>query len=204
MGRDKATLPFGGELMLQRVVRLVGEVVERVVVVAAPDQQLPALPAGIEVVRDEREDRGPLEGLAAGLRALETACDAVYATSCDVPLLRPAFVRRMFDLLGQSDCAVPKDDQYHHPLAAVYRTSVLPHVDAMLAKDRLRPVFLFEEVDTRVVAVDDLRDVDPQLTTLNNLNRPEDYTAALAACGFDAPSTARPLGPGEQPRQVDP
>ena len=28
MGRDKATLPFGPELMLQRVVRLIGEVVE--------------------------------------------------------------------------------------------------------------------------------------------------------------------------------
>ncbi len=38
MGRDKATLPFGPELMLQRVVRLIGEVVslENIVVVAAP------------------------------------------------------------------------------------------------------------------------------------------------------------------------
>ena len=47
MGRDKATLPFGPELMLQRVVRLIGEVVslENVVVVAAPNQLLPELPA---------------------------------------------------------------------------------------------------------------------------------------------------------------
>ena len=28
MGRDKATLPFGPELMLQRVVRLISQVVE--------------------------------------------------------------------------------------------------------------------------------------------------------------------------------
>ena len=35
MGRDKATLPFGPELMLQRVVRLLGEAVQRIVIVAA-------------------------------------------------------------------------------------------------------------------------------------------------------------------------
>ena len=33
----------------------------------------------------------------------------------------------------------------------------------------------------------DLRDVDPQLATLANLNRPEDYLAALAALNLTAP-----------------
>ena len=43
MGRDKATLPFGSEVMLQRVIRLVSQVVNvhRIVVVAAPGQALP-------------------------------------------------------------------------------------------------------------------------------------------------------------------
>ncbi|HEX2475019.1 MAG TPA: molybdenum cofactor guanylyltransferase, partial [Lacipirellulaceae bacterium] len=130
MGRDKATLPFGPELMLQRVVRLVGEVVafENMVVVAAPNQLLPALPAGVSTVRDVQEYRGPLAGLATGLRALADRVDAAYVTSCDVPLLIPAFSERMFDLLGDFDIAVPIDAQHHHPLAAVYRSSVLEHV----------------------------------------------------------------------------
>ena len=38
MGRPKAWLPFGDELMLQRVVRILGEVVNPIVVVAAPGQ----------------------------------------------------------------------------------------------------------------------------------------------------------------------
>ena len=95
MGRPKAWLPFGGELMLARVVRLLREAVEPVVVVAAPGQDVPPLPREVEVIRDEDEGKGPLAGLCAGLIALEGACDAVYLSACDVPLLRPAFVRRV-------------------------------------------------------------------------------------------------------------
>jgi molybdopterin-guanine dinucleotide biosynthesis protein A len=190
MGRDKATLPFGPELMLQRVVRLVGEVVEldRMVVVAAPHQTLPELPAGVILARDEREDRGPLEGLASGLRALGGRADAAYATACDVPLLAPAFVARMFELSGECEVAVPFDGEHHHPLAAVYRLSVLRRVQQLLDADKLRPRFLFDEVNTREVPVDELRAVDPQLATLENLNYEADYERAVKMAGF-APFT---------------
>lgn len=186
MGRDKATLPFGPESMLERVVRLMSEVVDpgRIVIVAAIGQPLPELPPGVVIAHDLRPHRGPLEGLAAGLRAITDKTDAVYATSCDVPLLVPAFVRRMFDLLGDHAVAVPRDTAHHHPLSAVYRTSVLPTVERLLAADCLRPRDLFAEVDTREVNVVELRSVDPELATLQNLNRPEDYQAALKAAGF--------------------
>ncbi len=97
MGRDKAMLPFGDERMLQRVVRLLGEVVptSAIVVVAAVDQALPELPADVTVVHDARPDRGPLEGLAAGLSRHASGVDAAYVTACDVPLLKPRFVERI-------------------------------------------------------------------------------------------------------------
>ena len=92
MGRPKAWLPFGDEVMLQRVVRIVRAVVEPVVVVAAPGQDVPELPPEVEIVRDEIEGKGPLGGLAAGLAALEGQADAAYLSSCDVPFLMPEFV----------------------------------------------------------------------------------------------------------------
>lgn len=188
MGRDKATLPFGPERMIQRVLRLIGEAtdIERVVIVAASEQSLPELPGEVLIARDVRPYRGPLEGLATGIRALDDRVDAVYATACDVPLLVPAFVDRMFALLGDFDIAVPFDGQYHHPLAAVYRLTVLEHIQKLLDSERLRPRFLFDEVRTSEVPVDDLRAVDPQLSTLENLNHLQDYVSALAAAGFAA------------------
>ena len=183
MGVPKATLPFGPETMLQRVVRLLGTVVAPIVAVAAREQVLPELPDDIIVARDEREQRGPLEGLRAGLRALPDSVEIAYVTSCDVPLLVPGFVARMIELLGDHDIAVMEIDGFAHPLSAVYRRDTLPHVESLLARDKLRPVFLFDAVRTRRVQTAEMTAVDPQLYTLRNLNTPEDYQAALSVSG---------------------
>jgi molybdenum cofactor guanylyltransferase len=184
MGVAKATLPFGPETMLQRVVRLLSTVVAPVVVVAARDQELPALPADVVVTRDERDARGPLEGLRAGLKALPQSVDAAYVTSCDVPLLEPAFAARMIALLGSDDIAVMEIDGFTHPLSAVYRRNVLAQIELLLDQNRLRPAFLFQAVPTRRVKPDEMTVVDPKLQTLRNLNTREDYLAALADAGL--------------------
>jgi molybdenum cofactor guanylyltransferase len=183
MGSSKALLPFGSETMLQRIVRLVGEVVSPIVVVAASDQELPALPRDVIVARDEREARGPLEGLRAGLKALPQDVDAAYVTSCDVPLLVPNFVRQMLELAHGYEIAVMEIDGFTHPLSAVYRRTTLPFVEDLLAKERLRPVFLFESVKTRRVRPAEMT-ADPELRTLRNLNTREDYERALADAGL--------------------
>jgi molybdopterin-guanine dinucleotide biosynthesis protein A len=97
----------------------------------------------------------------------------------------------MFQLLANHDMAVPKDDQYYHPLAAVYRLTVRPAVESLLAADRLRPVDLIEVVDALEVPVALLRNVDPELGTLKNLNCPEDYLEVLRKAGFSVPEEIR-------------
>ena len=113
MGTPKALLPFGSETMLQRVVRLLATVVSPIVVVAAPQQSLPGLPADVIVTRDEREGRGPLEGLRAGLKALPSSIETAYVTSCDVPLLVPDFVRHLIEFLTDHDVAVIDNPRLH-------------------------------------------------------------------------------------------
>jgi molybdopterin-guanine dinucleotide biosynthesis protein A len=184
MGSPKAMLPFGPETMLQRVVRLLGSVVTPIVVVSAHDQMLPMLPGYARIARDEREGRGPLEGLRAGLKALPPTAEAAYVTSCDVPLLVPGFVSLMVNLLGDHDIAVMEIDGFPQPLSAVYRRALLPHVEALLASDRLRPAFLFDAVRTRRVTPAEVASADPDLLTLRNLNTPDDYRDALALAGF--------------------
>ena len=179
MGQPKAWLPFGDELLLQRVVRIVGSVVQPVVVVAAPGQAVPELPNAVAIVSDEVEGRGPLAGLAAGLIALTGQVDAVYLSACDVPFLMPAFVERVISRLGSHDVAVPRVGGYLHPLAAVYRITVIDTVLSLLAADRLRPVFLYDAVPTLFLDEADLIDVDPRFDSLRNLNEPADYAAAL-------------------------
>jgi molybdenum cofactor guanylyltransferase len=184
MGASKAHLAFGEETMLQRVVRLLGSVASPLVAVAAPGQSLPELPSTVTVVRDEREGQGPLEGLRVGLVALPREAAIAYATSCDVPLLVPAVVTRLADLADAHDIVVVETDGFAHPLCAVYRRTVLPHIEELLAADQRRPAFLFSRVRTRRVPSDELKDVDPGLLTLRNLNTPEEYQDALRAAGL--------------------
>jgi molybdopterin-guanine dinucleotide biosynthesis protein A len=186
MGRPKAVLPFGPELLLNRVLRVLGEVVPLRIVVAAADQVLPGLPSDVVVVRDLQPGRGPLEGLRAGLREGKTQAEAFFVSGCDSPLLLPDFARALLDLLDPGvDAVVPRDADHWHPLSAVYHRRVLPQVEQLLAEDQLRPLFLLRRVCTREVPVEQLRLIDPSLDSLQNVNRPEDYRAALQRAGYD-------------------
>lgn len=184
MGTSKAQLPFGAESMLQRVVRLLGTVASPIVVVAAPDQGFPELPASVTVTRDEVGNRGPLEGLRAGLKALPAHVEVAYVTGCDVPLLVPQFVQRMVYLLDDYDASVVEFDGVAHPLSAVYRRSILPAVETLLSQNCFRLHQLLDVLRTRRVQPSEVESVDPQLLTLQNLNTPQDYSRALAAAGL--------------------
>jgi molybdenum cofactor guanylyltransferase len=175
MGRAKAWLPFGDEYLLQRVVRIVAGVVQPVVVVAAPGQEVPPLPEGIEIVRDSVLAHGPLAGLAAGLAALDGHVEAVYLSSCDVPYLQLQFVRTVIDQLQEYAVAVPQIQGYPHPMAAIYRLSVRAVVERMLAENRLRLRDLFDAVSTRFLGVELFEEVE----SLRNVNTPAEYELAL-------------------------
>ena len=176
MGEPKAWLEWHGSTLLRRVVGIVARGVDGpVVVVRAPGQELPPLPDWATVVEDPREGRGPLMGIAAGLTALDA--DAAFVSSTDVPLLHPAFVRRVVTALDdETDVVLPVAQGHNHPLAAAYRTSVLPIVERLVEEDRMRPAFIFDAARTKRLGDEDLVELD----SLLNLNERADYDAARA------------------------
>jgi molybdenum cofactor guanylyltransferase len=192
MGSPKAALDWHGSTLLRRVTGLAQRTVDGpVVVVRAPRQQLPALHPSIEVVSDAREGRGPLQGLAAGLGAIGDRAEFAFVSSTDVPLLHPAFMRRVIGAFTEHvDVVLPELHGFRQPLSAAYRTSLLAEVESLIAEDMLKPAFLFERC--RVLRLDDaamladaaLAALDPELASVRNLNEPSDYEEA---CGLPAP-----------------
>jgi molybdopterin-guanine dinucleotide biosynthesis protein A len=183
MGRPKAWLPVGGEPMLARVARITAAAVGPVVVVAAPGQELPPLPAGVEVARDSTAGNGPLEGLAAGLAVLAGRADAAVVTGCDAPFLTSSFVRRLVALReGAPACAVVVGG-FPRPLPGVYAVSLLGVIHGLLAERQLRLGALLERVPARLVEPAAFVDVDPALASLRNVNTPDEYARALAELG---------------------
>src|SRR6266567_2015313 len=186
MGTPKAALEWHGSTLLRRVAGVLGRVVDGpVVVVRAAGQALPALPAQVDVIEDAREGLGPLQGLATGLAATADRAVAAFVCSTDLPFLHPAFVRRVLRALsGGADVGLPIALDHPQPLAAAYRTALAPLAERLVAAQRLRPAFLFEEcavvrLDEAALRADPvLAALDPDLDSVININEPADYAAA--------------------------
>jgi molybdopterin-guanine dinucleotide biosynthesis protein A len=186
MGTPKADLEWHGSTLLRRTAAILARVTEGpVVVVRAPGQDLPALPPGTEVVDDPREGLGPVQGLATGLAALRGRAEIAFVSSTDMPFLHPAFVRRVLRAAQEgADVALPVAHGYPQPLAAAYRTALAAVAERLVAEQRLRPAFLFEQcavtrLDEAALRADPvLAALDPGLDSVVNVNSPADYQAA--------------------------
>lgn len=190
MGRPKAALEWHGSTLARRAVGIVARAVDGpLVVVRAAGQELPALPAEVEFAEDARADRGPLQGIAAGLAAVGDRADAVFVSAVDAPLLHPALIGAVVAALADDerlDAVLPVAHGFPHPLAAAYRTRVATHVHDLLGHDVLGTRPLFERCRVRrldeqaLLAVPAVAEHDPRLDSLRNLNEPAEYEAARA------------------------
>ena len=175
MGRPKALLPFDGEPLIVHVVRALKKMFAETVVVAAPDQELPSLPAVL--VRDEVADQGPVSGIYHGLKAATK--EVCFVTSCDAPFLNLHLISQLLAQISDYDVVVPYWQERFQPLHAVYRASVVPLLKDQLERGELRPIFLYDKVRTRKIQGDEIRQLDPEGWSFLNMNSPAEYDAAL-------------------------
>jgi molybdenum cofactor guanylyltransferase len=190
MGMPKAALEWHGSTLLSRTVGILARATGGpVVVVRASGQDLPELPEHTVVVDDPRDGKGPVQGIAAGLAALDGRADAAFISSTDLPFLHPAFIRRVLRAIQEreeTDVALPVARGYRQPLAAAYRVRLAPRAERLVLQDRLRPAFLFDEctverLDDGALKADALvAALDPDLDSVLNVNTPADYRQARA------------------------
>ena len=171
MGEDKAALPFHGETMLDRVVRIAGTLSSDVIVVGRGGQR------GV-TVHDAIEGQGPLSGIAAGLSASQTDLNLVIA--CDMPLVRPAVLQRLIDAIGDADACVAVADGHASALCGVYRSRVAAAAQSLFDSGERRVMALLDRVQTKRVDAALLRDIDPNLETFLSCDTADKYRHALS------------------------
>ena len=155
---DKALAEFDGEPLVRRVADSVGAAVDELVVNGRVDQMagfrdaLDGVPVRTRYAIDDEPDRGPVAGMANGLRAVDGTLAVV--TPCDMPTLDPDFLDSLFHDAADRLGAVPLFDGQRQPFPGVYR--VAPATDAcrgvlragdgslQAVLDRLEPVVVPE------------------------------------------------------------
>lgn len=171
MGRDKATVVFEGQTLVERTVSRLRDRCSPVFVVAAPGQPLPSLDA--EVLRDEIRGVGPLLATGRGLRAAaEAGRELAFVCAVDMPFLSADLID---ELVGPAvrlgaDVVMPWDGRSHY-LAAIYRTSLHEKVSELVAAGERSMRALVHTVDTQ-------RIVMPKQRALTNINTAADLAAA--------------------------
>ena len=180
MGTSKALLLFDDEPLIVHVVATLQRLFADVVVVAAPEQDLPSMP--VRLVSDEVAYQGPVGGIYYGLMA--TGSDAAFVTSCDSVFLSIDLIAHLLDQLPEHDVVVPHWQGRFQPLHAVYRKHCANAIASLEASGEKRLTANANAVNARRVGELELRAIDPELSSFFNVNTPEDYQRALKLAGF--------------------
>jgi molybdopterin-guanine dinucleotide biosynthesis protein A len=176
MGTAKAGLDWHGEPIVAHVARSLAPAIGGgpVVVVGAPGQVLPALPAGVRVAVDATEGRGPLQGLVAGLAALPSGVERAVVVATDQPFVAGAVAR----LLAADPAAAAvafRSGERLQPLGARYARRLAAVAADRLAAGEASLRGLLEAVGATVL------DATPaEAAALRSLDTPAAYAAALA------------------------
>jgi len=147
---------------------------------ASEEDAAPLDSRGLAIVRDRLTDRGPLAGLAAALAWAEAlGAEHLFALAGDMPSVSGAVVDLVVARGRTADLAVPIVQERPEPLLACYATRALPLVERELAGARLRLGALPDAARAAgmrvvLIAESEIRNVDPNLLSLSNLNRPSD------------------------------
>ena len=193
MGVDKTLLDVDGEALLARVVEVVSGVCANVMVVTNRPEAVAAagIPADVPVLIDEVAYQGPLGGLVTALKGATE--DWVLAVAADMPWLNPDVVRALWNARDGAQVVVPMTDKGLEPLLALYHRDCLPAARRALDTGRRRIVAFFGDVAVIEVPVEALREFDPQLASLFNINTPEDLAEARGAADAPEEPASRPL-----------
>lgn len=175
MGVDKTLLEIDGIPMLTRVAQAMNAVCAHVVVVTTrPDAaESVGLPQGTRIVTDNPSYQGPLGAIATALEEAED--EWVFAVAADMPWVSPEVVRALWELRDGADVVVPRNEGGLEPLLALYRVeAALTAAREALSEGERRPASLFEKVRVAEVPESRLREVDPNMRSLVNINTPHD------------------------------
>lgn len=184
MGRDKATLPFKGEPLIQRVIRRVQGIAGELFVTTNRPEDYAFL--GVPLVPDVVSGSGTLVGLCTALTAAHGEFVAVVA--CDMPFVSADLLSAERDLLEeeQVDAVLPRSEQGLEPLHAVYRR--LPCLEAVqraLLAGETQAISWLPWVRAREMSVEEIRRYDPLQLAFLNINTPDEWQRAELLAGGD-------------------
>lgn len=165
--------------MVRRVVDELAPLADELVVSVAnaemADRLRPIL-SEAQFARDRHPGRGPIEGFARGFEMAHG--DMVLVAPCDAPLIRASLYRLLRESVQDHDAAVPRFDVLD-PMRGVYRRSSVLRLLVIAQESIPSPSALVDRLATVFIGQDEIRTVDPDLSSFLDVNTQEDLVDIL-------------------------
>jgi molybdopterin-guanine dinucleotide biosynthesis protein A len=174
MGRDKAFLPFGKGTLIERVIEVIQQVTEDILLITNTPE--PYQRFDLPMFSDVVPEGGSLGGIYTGLVYAKTASSLCLA--CDMPFVKPEFLSFLCETAAEADVVIPKNAEDFQPLCAVYSQTCREPIRQRIEAGRLKITGFFDQVRIRVIEGDLLARYDPRDVMFFNANTPEEYARA--------------------------
>lgn len=174
-GADKAFVKMGGSTIVESLISLLRLIFPKVIVVTNYPEKYQQFP--VQVVTDQIKGLGPLVGIYSGLLASDSARNFVVA--CDMPLLNPRLIHYLASI-PEGEIVVPRIKDKLEPLHAVYSKACLPAIEEQIATGNYKIQNFFNKVDVCYVEEEEIKKIDPTLTSFLNINLQKDLKKILS------------------------
>jgi len=177
MGGDpKALMELGGRPIVARVLDVVRQVTERVLLVTNTPELYAFL--GLPMVPDVFPEGGSLGGIYSGLRAAPG--EAAFTVACDMPFLSAPVARLVLARAGEADVVAPRIGAQWETLHACYGKACLGPMERRLREGQLRITGFFEDVHVLAITEAEVAAVGDPARVFMNVNTPDELARARA------------------------
>jgi molybdopterin-guanine dinucleotide biosynthesis protein A len=181
MGRDKAFLEVGGEMVIDRVIAQVRPLTDDLFINTNTPAQYERFQLRIE--QDVYPGRAALGGIFTAIHAARY--QHVLVVACDMPFLNRKLLRYLANLAPTADVVIPLiSPPQPETLHAIYGKACLPAIEPRLQANRLRIIDFFDDVSVNFIERRDVARFDPEFRSFINLNTPDDLEKARRLAGI--------------------
>jgi len=198
MGKDKGSLIISEKPMIIHVLETLNHRIDELVIVLNDSDRIAkyrniiqtfisgSVSYSIKFVEDEIKDKGPISGIATGLKYIRS--NYALIIPCDSPYIDNTFISEMFnknksfqEQLNNIEAIVPyykslstekNKTDYSEPLHAIYKKNSLYLINKLIDKNILDLKSLLKELNTYFIDIEDNFNKD----TFKNLNKVEDLS----------------------------
>ncbi len=172
MGYDKALIKLGHYRVIELVARTMHVVCDQIILSAnSTDYDF----LGLQRVSDEVKNIGPIAGLHASLK--HCSSNKALVVSCDVPFVSVDLLTHLIEKAESDDTTILMHRQKKHPLIAIYRKSILPHLETAIKQKKYKLLNVIAQSKHSEIQIDrKLAFYDENLFL--NLNTPEELALA--------------------------